>query len=277
MNAPAAIARPPRAVRAALGFRAAGGQTFLARQRMPHPFHITVPFHEPTDPQGMTTLYLQSSAGGYYGDDDLSLDVGLGPGAALHLTSQASTIVHHARGGSGTRAAVSLRAAPGSLLEYCPDPTILLAGSALRSRLLLELEGDACAILCDAQLPHDPSGAGLPFAHLSNKITLTRDGAPILIDRLDIAGADWPARTGGMRAAGTMIIAGAPQDAPAALRAALADLRGTYLGVSDLADRGLTLIRLLAEDGAALSRALSATWIAARTSLTGAAPRRRRK
>ena len=60
-----------RAVGAALRFRRSGNKTFLVKQYTPHPFHITRPFYVDGDPDSMATLYLQSSSGGLYGDDDL--------------------------------------------------------------------------------------------------------------------------------------------------------------------------------------------------------------
>lgn len=275
MNAVGSIqTRQP--VRAWLRFRRSGETTFLARQRMPHPFHITRPFHEPEDPQGMATLYLQSSAGGYYSGDDLGLAVEVESGAALHLTSQASTIVHHARGGEGARSKVALTAGSGSLLEYCPDPNILLAGSALTAEVRLNLARGARAILTDAQLSHDPDGRGAPFSRLKNTVFLFRDGVPCLVDRLDLAGADWHARTGGYGAAGMVIVTGNAEIADD-LRGALADLPNTYTGVAHHADRDVALARILATDGVALSRALITAWSTARESLVGETPRVRRK
>ena len=92
-------ANPVRRVSAELGFSRAGPLTYLGAQRTPHPFHITRPFHLSGDPEGMATLYLQSSSGGLYGDDALSLDVTAAAGTAVHLTTTASTVVHAARGG----------------------------------------------------------------------------------------------------------------------------------------------------------------------------------
>ena len=75
---------PPRGVRlsvdASLTFRQRGGRTFLGGQLTPHPFHITRPFYRPDDPAGMATLYLQSSSGGLYGDDQLDLGSSPRPG-----------------------------------------------------------------------------------------------------------------------------------------------------------------------------------------------------
>ncbi len=279
------LAGPPvtagREVAARLGFRAVGGRTHLAEQRTPHPFHITRPFRFAGDPEGMATLYLQSSSGGLYGDDRLSLDIAAGPRAAAHVTTQASSIVHHARGGE-TRVEVRLAAGEDALLEYCPDPAILFAGARLDAQVVARLGPGARLVLADAALTHDPAGIGAPFDRYRNEIRIeTTDGAPLLIDRGVVAGADWHARCGGWPCLGTMIVAGAI-DARAVgdgLRGAIDQPIGgaAYAAVSVFEERRLVLLRVLATDGAALSTALETGWSAARTGLTGHPPRRRPK
>ncbi len=72
----------------------AGGRTMLRRQHVGYPFHITRAFHLDRMRPDLATLYLQSTSGGLYAADRLELDLTVGAGAALHLTTQASTVVH---------------------------------------------------------------------------------------------------------------------------------------------------------------------------------------
>lgn len=276
MNAIAPLALPGRTVSARLEFRCAAGRTWLGAQHTPHPFHITRPFHLDGDPPGMATLYLQSSAGGLYGDDDLRLDVSAAPGAAVYLTTQASTVVHDARGGL-TRQAVRLSLSADALLEYLPDPMILFAGARVAASLTLTLAPGARAVIADAALCHDPGLQGRPFDHFSTEIRLQDPGgAPLLIDRIAVSGADWARRTGAFPCHGSILVAGAPHDLDRALRAALGDA-AIYAGVSTFADRALVLVRILARDGAALTRALHTAWACARAAMTGCRPAARRK
>jgi urease accessory protein len=265
-----------RAVRAELTFARANGRTHLMRQLTPHPFHITRPFHHPDDPDGMATLYLQSSSGGLYGDDDLGLTVRVGPDAAAHVTTQASTLVHDARGRPGASQAVTLDLAENSRLEFVPDPTILMSGARLRSRVQAQLAEGAVLILADAQLGHDPEGAGRPFARLEVELALSGQAGPILLDRFELDGRDWLTRTGGYRSAGTVLVAGDLSAGPAMAEAA-ERVPGVYAGLSTLADRGVSVLRFVAADGVALSRALSTIWAAACQALTGRQPAARRK
>lgn len=275
MNAPIAPFMARR-VRGELSFANVAGRTHLMRQHTPHPFHITRPFRHPCDPQGMVTLYLQSSSGGLYGDDDLDLTIRVESGAAAHVTTQASTVVHDARGRIGARQTVTLDIGAGGILEYLPDPAILMTGARLKSLVHANLGEGATLVLADAQLCHDPEGGGRPFDTLKSEITISRQGKPVLLDRFDLNGLDWSIRTGGFRCAGMMLVAGDLRAGPAMADAATS-LSGVYAGLSTLADREITLLRFLAEDGVALSRALKTIWAAARHAMTGQTPAARRK
>ncbi len=268
---------PGRLVRAELEFRRGPAGTYLAHQITPHPFHITRPFRMADDPEGMATLYLQSSSGGLYGDDELTLAIAADAGAVAQVTTQASTVVHHARGGR-TRTAVEISASEDALIEYLPDPAILFAGARLDTRLSLTLAEGARAILCDAALCHDPDGANAPFERLTSETRIVGPDGPRLIDRIDVAGGDWAARTGAWPCHATLIVAGpGAADAVVPVRQALGPCPDLWAGVSAFADRDITLARILAPDGASLTRALHLGWAAARTALTGIAPRRRQK
>lgn len=274
----ASTSLPARSVRGALSFASIAGRTHLMGQHTPHPFHITRPFRHPFDPQGMVTLYLQSSSGGIYGDDDLALSVDVQPGAAVHLTTQASTVVHDARSRPGACQTVTLNVGQGALLEYLPDPAILMAGARLTTRIRAHLAEGATVLLADAQLCHDPDGTGRPFEALDCEIAVS-DAAgetPLFLDRFTLHGADWLTRTGGYRCAGTVLLAGDTSAGGAMLEAA-ESLPAVYAGLSTLTDRKISVLRFLAEDGVALSRALKTIWSATREALTGTTPAARRK
>ncbi len=277
-----------RRVAAALSFRRSGRRSFLARQYTPHPFHVTRPFHLDGDPEGMATLYLQSSSGGLYGDDDLSLQIGVERGASAHVTTQASTIVHAGRGGT-TRQSVTIDCAQDSLLEYLPDPLILFADASLRSNLLVEVDRGASLIFSDAFLAHDPRQGDAAFALFENDIEIRRKGEPrpILIDRMRLSRSSWPPAAlesaAGYACHGSLclIFDGASADAASAVKRSLADAGlerpACYSGVNPLPERGLVWARFLCRDGVSLSKALQAAWRGARLALTGRAPPARKK
>lgn len=288
MNAPVPVQDLPfrstrlgRSVRARLQFRKYGNRTYLAGQHTPHPFHITRPFLISGDPEGMATLYLQSSAGGLYHDDDHHLCVEVEDGARAHVTSQASTIIHNSHQ-SGSRIDVELRVDENGWLEFCPEPAILFPGARLTSTLTAHVHPGSKLLFCDAQLCHDPDGDGATFNELDNKISLkNEDGETFYVDRAVVRGESWFGATDGRQCAGTFLVYDT-EHAPlisSALEDCIAgfDASCVYAGHTHLADRSIVAVRLIAISGASLTDAMQALWKAIRFALTGATPMPRRK
>lgn len=265
--------------RAELVFRAAPeGRSYLARQFVPYPFHITRPFYLDEAPAGLATVYLQSAAGGAYRGDRLSIALSAGEGAQAQVTTQASTIVHAGRGGLAALTQ-EVAVAPGGHLEYLPDPLILMAEADCESRTEVALAEEAVLLLSDSFLTHDHLKQGRLPKRFVSELRVRRGGATLLLDRFCLGEAAGSFAALGEHACHAAFLAVAPQGAAlaAALRSRLAGLADLYGGVSLLPGGQGAWVRLLARDGVALSRALVALWQAARLHLTGVAPPRRRK
>ena len=201
------LSRPDAAPRrkhvaAELVFRRAARRTFLAFQRTPHPFHITRPFYFPNDPDGMASLYLQSSSGGLYGDDHLTLMVTACADTAVQVTTQASTIVHAARGGE-TRQDLALHVEAGAYLEYLPDPVILFGGARLTTSVRAAVEAGGCLLMTESFLAHDPDGLGESFEHFESdtQIFIGEGEEAAVVERMRLSGKRW-AREVGRQAGG---------------------------------------------------------------------------
>lgn len=270
---------PGRRVEARLDFRSLAGRTFLGAQLTPHPFHITRPFALPGDPEGLVSLYLQSSSGGLYGDDDLRLAVCLEPGARLHLTTQASSVVHAGRGGVA-RQCCTLRLGAGAHAEYLPDPLILFPGAAFQGQLELELAPGARAILCDSFLTHDPGGAGALFETLETTVSIRTAGAAGLVDHQRARGAEWARRCGGALASYYLAGCANAKQTATELSAQLREwpaAEGVFWGIEAMPGRALVALRVLAPDARHLG-ALSAPLLPAlRRALSGWESAARRK
>ena len=277
-------ARPNEGPQAALRFaRAPDGQSYIARQRVGYPFHITRPFHFDEAPEGALTLYLQSVSGGIYQGEDLRMICSADAGSAAHVTTQAATIVHRMPA-APARQAVALKAADGALLEYLPDPLIMFPGARLTSVLEIEASADATVIASESFAHHDPGGEDRRFDRFAAEMRLRDESGRLLaLERYAVAGdrlaagasqiARWPAQ-------GNFVVAhrGPARDAIlAALRSALRPTDEFYGGASALPNEAGIGARLLATDGAALRRGLAAAWCAVRLALYGAPPARRRK
>ena len=137
---------PSRTVCASLRFAHGGGRTFLQRQHVPYPFHITRP-HRLDPGGGDGEPHPAIGSGGLYCGDRLALDIGAGAGARAWVTSQAATVVH-AAAGPGISVRTRLEAAPGATLALATDPYILFPGTALSVQTEIVLEPGATVVAC---------------------------------------------------------------------------------------------------------------------------------
>jgi urease accessory protein len=285
-----AVARPDElldAVRysspaaASLHFSRGGGRTVLARQRVPYPFHATRTFYLDRARPELATLYLQSASGGLYRGDSVALSIVANPHAAVHVTTQASTIVHrtHQRGVvQNTRIDVGEHA----FLAMTPDPLVLFPGAEICCSTDITLAAGGRAILIDGLAHHDPEGLGRPFDRYSNAV-IVRDtaGAVLLADRGSLTGEamSGPASPlGPFRAVGTLFVLGDGWERCDAdvLESRLAKL-GCVAGLSKLPNYAGIGGRILAESGGVLASGLEAAFAVAFEALVGVPPARRRQ
>jgi urease accessory protein len=259
----------------------AGGRTILRRQHVGYPFHITRAFQLDRMRPDLATLYLQSTSGGLYAADRLALEVTVGAGAALHLTTPASTVVHDGREqGSRMRHSVTVR--DRAFCAVISDPYILFPGADLHIATIATVAADAVLILAEGFAVHDPHRRGGTFARFSAETRITRpDGQRLVIDRGSIDGSNLAGdgdALGGMSAACSVLMIAPPDRLPdiAEIEAA-ADQRGCLAGVTAAPNHAGLAMRLLAPDGGTLVRGIEAAFhVAARAALgVELAPRRK--
>jgi urease accessory protein len=247
----------------ALTFAARGGRTFLAAQRTTHPFHLCRVLYRPDDAPGLATLYMQGCAGGLYEHDRIEMTVCAGPAARAHLTTGAATIVHRMPHEGHASQQLMLQVESEALLEYCPDPLIMFPGSRLRSKLRVALAPGARAILSDAFLDHQLADDPTPFGWLDAETVIEDAHGELLArERYRAEGTAFrsaiPGVGGRYRCQASVWVLGPNVD--------LVGLRAVG-AVTKLPGECGALIRVLAEDGVALRRALHASWSAARAAL----------
>jgi urease accessory protein len=197
-----------------------------------------------------------NTAGGLTGGDRLSYTAALGPGAQATLTTQTAERAYRSAAGPASMT-VDLAAGPGAVLHWLPQETILFEGAALDRRTTVALEGDAALLMVESLvLGRAAMGETVAALDLSDRRTITRDGAPVLIEPLRLTSAILarrsPATLGEARAMATVILA-APgaEDALGPVRAALPE-PGCEAAAS--AWDGRLVIRALAADGWPLRR-----------------------
>ena len=259
-------------------------RTFIDRQYSRHPFHICKPLYVDDHPAGMATVYVQSSAGGIFAGDRLSVRVLAQPHSQVHLTSQASTVVHRMTG-SNAQLETSVQIEAGALFEFLPDPLILFPDSDLTSRLTVRLNGASTAIFCDSFLMYDPYHQGEYFAKFTNETSVfSEDGQLLCRDRTSVSGAEIACRTVGIMGSnavvGTFYYLRAGQDLTRMsekLNEAAKNVSAPYVGVSTLPNEIGVWARVIAAEVADLRHTMECLWMAAREDATGKKPSKRRK
>jgi urease accessory protein len=259
----------------------AGGRTVLRRQRVGYPFHITRAFHLDRRRPDLATLYLQSASGGLYAADRLSLDLVVSAGAALNLTSQASTVVHDGRE-HGSTMSHSVTVKDDAFCAIISDPYVLFPGADLRIATTATVAAGAALILAEGFATHDPHRSGGAFRRFSTDTRIMgSDGRLVVSDRGSVRGEDLSANCGalgGMAAAGSVLMIAPPDRLPdiAEIEAA-ADACGCLAGVTATPNRAGLAMRLLSPDGGSLIRGIEASFHVASRAAIGVdlAPRRK--
>jgi urease accessory protein len=250
----------------------AGGRTVLRRQHVGYPFHITRAFQLDRTRPDLATLYLQSASGGLYAADRLKLDLVVGTGAALHLTTQASTVVHDGRT-QGSMMCHSVAVKDGAFCAIISDPYVLFPGACLHVGTTATVAADAILIMAEGFAAHDPHRHGRTFTRFSTDTRIMdSNGKPVVSDRGSVRGDELAAHCGalgGMTAAGSVLMI-APPDRLAEIAEieGTADACGCLVGVTAAPNGAGLAMRLLAPDGGSLMRGIEAVFhIASRAAL----------
>mgnify|MGYP000315484877 CR=1 FL=1 len=267
--------------RAAFAFGRIPARTFVTRQHVGYPFHVTRPFYFDTDPAHLATLYLQSCSGGIYSADDLSIEIDAAPETAVHVTSQASAIVHDTRGVAAVQS-VDVSVGDNAFVAYATDPLILFPGAEIEQSVNVTLAPGAAALVIDAILSHDPAGESRPFGTYGSIVDIADDGGRRLaVDRsrvlgIDLAGSLSP--QGPYPAAASVFAAGLSPEvlSPDAMEAAV-EAPGILCGASPLPNNAGLGMRILADGGVSLAKALDAVFTVVFAARFGSNPGRRRK
>ncbi len=230
--------------------RAPSGGTFLKRQYVAFPFHLTRPFD---DGAGQLVI-LQSLGAGLLQGDRFAARIVAGEGTTVTIRTQGATVAH-AMPADDALQHVRLDAHPGSRLFWQPRPLVLFPGARVRTLLEVVVHDGADVMWCDAFLPHDAGAPGEHFATLQTETAVRADdGTLLVLDRMRTSGKDL-ARTG-VAVHGTIGLVGGSAAAPG-LAEVLSEVvahSGAYAGVSSLpGDCGL-FVRVLADDGAMMAR-----------------------
>jgi len=210
-----------------------------------------------------------NTAGGIAGGDRHDLDIGVGEGATLGVTTAAAEKVYRALG-PGAEIAVKLAVGAGARLTWLPQETILFDRARLTRRIEVELAPDATLLMAEAVVfGRSAMGEAVTEGAFTDRWRVRRDGRLLFAETVRLDGAiarmlAEPAVAGGGVAIATVLAV--PGDLAMAERVRAQTFCGE-VGIS--AWNGLAVARLCAKDDAGLRRDLTAVI----TALGGLLPR----
>ena len=199
-----------------------------------------------------------NTAGGMTGGDRFDVDIKVGAGARLTVTTAAAEKIYRSLG-PDTDIGVKLDVGPGGALAWLPQETIVFDQARLRRSIDIELARDANLMLAEAAVfGRSAMGETVIQGHLFDRWRLRIGGALVFAETLRLDGdiaqrlAQRAVAGGGVAVASVIKYPGNDTDA-AAIRAVQERFAGE-VGVS--AWNRLVVVRLVASDGAALRRDL---------------------
>jgi urease accessory protein len=248
--------------RLAFNAKFSDGATRRARVHEAGPLRVRCP----GQPAGELEAVIVNTSGGMAGGDRFELEVTVGSGARLLVTSAAAEKIYRTLDADTTIAA-KLRVAAGGELAWLPQETILFDRARLRRSIEVDLAADARLLLAEAVV-FGRSGMGetLVDGSLFDRWRLRRGGTLLHAETVRLDGAvaaklgQSAVAKGGAAVASVLMVPG--DDAMvAAVRSASQHCRGE-VGAS--AWNGLAVVRLVAPDGAALRHDLTGALTAIR-------------
>jgi urease accessory protein len=201
-----------------------------------------------------------NTGGGMTGGDCFDVDIKVGAGARLTVTTAAAEKIYRSLG-PDTDIGVKLDVGPGGALTWLPQETIVFDQARLRRKIDIDLARDANLLLAEAAVfGRSAMGEAVTQGHFFDRWRLRVGGALVFAETLRLDGdisqhlAQRAIAGGGVAVASVIKCPGNEADA-VAIRA-MQDQFAGEVGVS--AWNGLVVARLVAADGAALRRDLVA-------------------
>jgi urease accessory protein len=210
--------------------------------------------------QAALEAVIVNTGGGMTGGDRFDVDINVGAGARLTVTTAAAEKIYRSLG-PDTDIGVKLNVGPGGALAWLPQETIVFDQARLRRKIDIELARDANLLLAEAAVfGRSAMGEAVIQGHFFDRWRLRVGGALVFAETLRLDGeisqrlAQRAIAGGGVAIASVVKCPGNEADA-VAIRA----MRDQFAGeVGASAWNGLVVARLVASDGAALRRDLVA-------------------
>ncbi|WP_299043210.1 urease accessory protein UreD [uncultured Tateyamaria sp.] len=211
----------------------------------------------PRAARGLTAVLLNTS-GGVTGGDRFDYGATAGPGTHLTLTTQACERAYRAQPGEVGRVDTRLAVQDHATLWWLPQETLIFDGCAMTRHLSCDLAPTARALIVEPMcLGRIAMGEDHVQGHFADRISITRAGAPLVMDAWTLSGGMTARMAGAAVGGGATAMVSLTYVAPDAaahlktIRALLPDTGGASL----LTENTLVL-RSLAPSGYHLRTAL---------------------
>lgn len=158
-----------------------------------------------------STLWMVGSAATPVGDDDITVDLRVGPGVHAAVRSVAAMVVYAARG-PGTAFTTRLHVADGATLVWQPEPVIVTARARHRGLLVADVASGGRLLADELVVLGRSDEAAGAFAATTD---LRRDGTPVSLTSFDTAVPGWsgPGGTDGAKVIGNRVVLAPGADA----------------------------------------------------------------
>jgi urease accessory protein len=195
----------------ALGYENTGNRTALARRRHAGPLRVQKPLY-PEGP-GVCHTIIVHPPGGIAGGDHLDIFLDASANANVLVTTPGAAKWYKANGRPAMQE-VRLEIAPGAMVEWLPQETIVFDGASARLKTVIELAPDARYLGWEiVVLGRRASGEQFAAGCVRQETTLFSEGREIFAERSRIEGGDplldSPVGLAGCHVIGTLIAAGA--------------------------------------------------------------------
>lgn len=210
------------------------------------------------------------TAAGPIGGDELTLDLSIGPGAALRVTSVGAALVLPGPHGCQSRMTIKANVGDGASLWWLPEPTIVAAGADHRAATVVTVGSDVDLVWVDELvLGRHQEQPG----QLRSQLRVEAATGPLLCTGIDLVHPGWdgPAGAVGCRGLAQVLVMGQPaRRLTQAWGPSLAEPTGTTTGTgtgcrmaASTLDDGSVLVNVAGPSILAVRRAVAAAVAAA--------------
>ena len=241
--------------RIALTVAASAGRSRPARVHESGSLRVRFPHRE-----GMVLdAVIVNTGGGMTGGDRFDLDINVGAGADVSVTTAAAEKIYRSLG-SDTTFDLNLTIGSGGRLARLPQETILFDRARLRRKIDVDLAPDASLLLAEATIfGRSAMGETVRSGSFFDRWRVRVGGSLVFADAIRLDGAiaqslAVPAAAAGGAAVASVLKVPGTEECVAAVRAFQQDFAGE-VGVS--AWNGLVAVRCVAADGAVLRHDLA--------------------